>query len=132
MDPPFSQPEAKEFLIRALQRDAVLHETGRYSELGEGFDEVDGRLPRNTDQAFRDLYIAFEFWAGWLDSAEHDWYHYDPIREADWPVLARRVIEHLRSETEINEPLLIDKFAPRPRRNWSFFGWLRRLGQPQK
>jgi hypothetical protein len=115
MSSPYAYPEAKSVLIAMLTRDALLHEAGRYGDLGADFDEVDGRLPRNGSPEFEQLFLAFEFWSGWLDSAEHDWFFYEPIHEADWPVLARDIVSDLEAERETKNPVLLKHFVPKLR-----------------
>ena len=92
MLPKYSYEEATAALLAALTRDVLLHEAGRFDNLGESYDEVDTRLPRNADPEFNKLIFAHEFWAGWLDAREHDWMFYEPIKQADWPRFARQII----------------------------------------
>jgi hypothetical protein len=114
MTAPFTFVEAKSVLIEALTREAALHEARRFGELGSGFDEVDSRLPRDVGAEFSRLIFAHEFWAGWLDSCAHDWFHYEPIQENDWPNLARTVVADLNADRESTEPALLKHFSPRP------------------
>ena len=116
MSAPFTYAEAKSVLIEVLRRDVALHEAKRYSELGADFDEIDERLPRNAGVEFSKLIFAHELWAGWQDSAEHDWYFYEPIHENDWPRFAKTIIENLSADQETTDPVLLNHFAPRPRK----------------
>ncbi|MDT3735405.1 MAG: hypothetical protein ROZ00_04170 [Denitratisoma sp.] len=111
----YAYAEAKSVLLSILNREATLHESGRYSELGENYDEVDQRLPRNGGPEFAKLLLALDFWSGWLDSAEHDWFFYEPIHENDWPKLARAIVRDLEADREPNDPVLLKHFAPRPK-----------------
>jgi hypothetical protein len=127
MNAALSYVDAKQQLMMVLQRDALLHGARKFDELGEGYEDVDARVPRNAGPQFTKVLIALEFWGSWLDSCEHDWFFYEPLKEADWPVLARRIIDDLRADREITDPVLLDKFAPRPKSSFSLRGFLRRL-----
>jgi hypothetical protein len=114
-------------MIGVLQRDVALHEARKFSELGDRYEEVDATIPRNVGSEFNKVQIALEFWGAWLDSCEHDWYFYEPLKEADWPVLARRIVDDLNADREISDPVVVKKFTPRPRHSFSVRGFLRRL-----
>ncbi|MDO8828032.1 MAG: hypothetical protein Q7V21_15590 [Methylophaga sp.] len=124
MNLPYS--EAKSVLLDILIREAELHESGRYGELGANYDEVDQKLPHNGGPEFGKLLLALEFWTGWLDSAGHDWLFYEPIRESDWPILARAIERNLEADREPTDPVLLKHFAPRPKRP-SLFSRVRAL-----
>lgn len=115
MNLPYAYAEAKSVLIDILTREAVLHESRRYGELGANFDEVDQKLPRKSGPEFGKLLLALEFWSGWLDSAEHDWFFYEPIHENDWPILALAIVSDLEADQEPTDPVLLKHFAPRPK-----------------
>jgi len=116
MSAPFTYAEAKSVLIEVLKRDVALHEAKHYFELGANFDEIDERLPRNAGVEFSKLIFAFEFWAGWQDSAEHGWLFYEPIHENDWPRFAKTLIENLSTDRETTDSILLKHFAPRPKK----------------
>ena len=115
MNLPYAYAEAKSALLDILTREAALHESGRFGELGANHDEVDQKLPRNGGPEFGKLLLALEFWSGWLDSAEHDWFFYEPIRENDWPILARAIVRDLEADREPTDPVLLKHFAPKPK-----------------
>lgn len=122
MPPRYSPAEAKSILIGILYRDVSLHESGRYDALGADYDEVDARLPREAGPEFSTSLLAFEFWSGWLDSAEHDWLFYEPLRETDWPMHARSIARDLEANRPITDPVLLSLFGPKTRSPWS---WIR-------
>jgi len=107
--------EAKQALIESLSRDAVAHESGRYRDIGGAFDELDANLPRDGGSEFDQLLIALAFWDGWIDARNHGWLYYDGIGQADWPVLARRIVESLAEDREITEPSILRHFDFRAR-----------------
>jgi hypothetical protein len=108
-------PEAKQALIGGLARDADAHESGRYRDIGGSFDELDANLPHDGGPEFDRLLIALAFWEGWIDARNHDWLYYDGIGQADWPVLARRMVESLAEDREITEPSILAHFDFRAR-----------------
>jgi hypothetical protein len=120
-----SYSDAKQMLISSLTRDALLHEMRKFKELGEGYDNLDTAIPRDGGPQFAKLLLALEFWSSWLDSCEHDWFFYEPIKEPDWPILARRIADDLANDRDITDTLLLEKFAPRPQSK--SVSWLRRL-----
>ena len=87
--------EARQAFIEELRRDVDAHEAGRYEEVGAGFDGIDAELPRDQGPEFDKLFVALNFWDGWIDSRNHDWRYYEGITQRDWPVLARLVFHCL-------------------------------------
>jgi hypothetical protein len=110
-------PEARQAFIEELRHDVDAHEAGRYEEVGAGFDAIDAGLPRDHGPQFDKLFIALNFWDGWIDSRNHDWLYYEGISQRDWPVLARSIIESLEADEEIREPMVLSRFDLRARRS---------------
>ncbi len=113
----FSYTEAKQFLIENLMRDAVTHEAGRYQDIGHDFDEFDANLPRDERPEFNKLFIALNFWDGWIDARNHDWQYYAGISRPDWPVLARNIVQAIADDREIAEPMVLEHFSLRERQS---------------
>lgn len=105
-----SYSEAKQLFIAGLTRDAVAHEAQRFKDVGIGFDELDAGLPRGLGSEFDKLFIALNFWDGWIDARNHDWQYYKGIREADWPQLARQIVAALSEDREISESVVLAHF----------------------
>ncbi|HEX6733040.1 MAG TPA: hypothetical protein VF074_23665 [Pyrinomonadaceae bacterium] len=80
--------EAKQAFIDGLSQDVDAHEAGRYDEVGAGFDHLEAALPREHGSEFYKLFIALDFWDGWIDSRNHDWLYYKGIEQSDWSILA--------------------------------------------
>jgi hypothetical protein len=117
--------EARQIFIHELTRDAEAHEARRYQDIGAGFDQVDAELPRDEGPEFDKLFIALDFWDGWIDARNHDWQYYKGIKERDWPRLARTIIKALEADQEITDPLVLSHFDFRnPRQSR---GLIRRL-----
>ena len=102
--------ETKQRFIDNLNRDALAHGAGRYSEIGKGFDDLDGDLPRNQGPEFEKLFVALNFWDGWIDARNHEWRHYKGIEESDWPRLAMEITKSLSEDSEITDPLVLLHF----------------------
>lgn len=49
-----------------------------------GYAELDHDLPRSADPQWKKLFIALNFWDGWIDASNHNWQHYEPIEAKDW------------------------------------------------
>ena len=81
----------------------------------DGYDGVDVALPRDRGPAWAKVYTALSFWDSWIDAWNHQWRYYEPIREQDWPVLAREIARRLREDREIEDPVIVKRFAPKPR-----------------
>ena len=111
----FTYGEAKEYLIEHLTRDIQLHDAGDYFRVGDGFDEFDMKLPRDTGPEFKKLHVALNFWDGWQDSRNHYWRIYEGITLNDWPQLARVIIQNIAEEEEITNKLILKHFGLRPR-----------------
>lgn len=106
----FNYSEAKQFLIQSLTHDAMAHEAGRRQEVGRDFDEFDANLPRDDNPEFDQMFIALNFWDGWIDARNHNWLYYDDIEQSDWPKLARAIIQSIANNREIDEPLVLKHF----------------------
>jgi hypothetical protein len=113
--PQLTYLKAKDQVITALLRCISEHEAGRLlaldTSIDETFDRFDGMLPRDAGPEFDKICVAFEFWAGWMDSSIHDWKYYDGIRASDWPRLARLIIADLEADREISDPLVLARFG---------------------
>jgi len=107
---------ARDAIVSALLRDAAAHEAGHYREIGGAYDELDGTVPREDDPDLRGLFIALRFWDSWIDARNHNWLYYEPIREEDWPKLARAVARDLANGWTITDPTVLSHFDP-PLRN---------------
>ena len=85
-------------------------DAGHPERVGLGFDAFDGNLPRNVGARFDKLFIALNFWDGWIDARNHDWEYYDPIQARDWPVLARSIAERIEADAEVTDTRVLRKF----------------------
>lgn len=93
--------EIKQRLISELSRSADSHEMGQVWEIDGSYDQLEQDvLTDNSDAIFDKLKIAVEFWAGWIDSRNHDWKFYEGIKASDWPTLARIIVDDLRADRE--------------------------------
>ena len=113
----FSYAEAKQFLIESLTRDVTAHEAGRYRDVGRDFDVLDANLPRNDMPEFDKIFIAFDFWDGWIDARNHDWQYYAGMSQHDWPGLARNIVQAIADDREITEPMVLEHFSLRERQS---------------
>lgn len=88
-------------LIAELSRSAELHERGCYEDLGSQFDAIDELIWKLRPRRFRKTTLEYKAYClldSWLDSAGHDWLHHEPIRQADWPSLARKMVAVLEGK----------------------------------
>ena len=106
----FSYDEARRFLIDNLTSEADAQDGGSPQEVGRGFDVLGDNLPGESGPEFGKLFVAINFWDGWVDARNHGWQYYEGIRETDWPVLARRIAKALAADREITEPIVIKYF----------------------
>jgi hypothetical protein len=113
-------------LAAALRRDAILHESGQFDAIGEGYDDAEGELLPLEERRERDVGIAFSFWDGWIDARNHDWQCYDGIAQNDWPILARAIAASLEEPSSINDSRVLKHFARETQQSfWSRLkGWL--------
>ena len=103
--------DAREALLSALNRNALLHATSRFSGMSDGYEDLCARLPRDLERRFYKLRLALNFWGAWLDAAEHGWLFHEPFVEADWPFLAHRIADELTADREIVDVQLIKHFG---------------------
>lgn len=106
---------ARDAIVAALLRDAAAHEAGHYREIGSAYNDLDGTVPRGDDPDLRAVFVALRFWDGWIDARNHNWLYYDPVREEDWPRLARAVARDLAGGWTITDPIVLSHFDPQPR-----------------
>ncbi len=102
--------EAKQDMISGLLQAASEHEAARLSQIEAPYDTLDERLPRDTGSEFDKLFIALNFWDGWIDARNHDWHYYEGIGAEDWPRLARSIVEDLKADREISDELVRKHF----------------------
>ncbi len=88
---------AVEVLASALEADAAAQEAGNAEEIGERYDEVLLELRPAWEGNADALSIGFHFWDCWTDAWNHDWNYYPDVEENDWPLLAKRVADSVRS-----------------------------------
>src|SRR5581483_3994854 len=105
-----SYSEAKQAMISGLLQAASEHEAGRLSEIELSYDTLDANLPRDAGPEFDQLFIALNFWDGWIDARNHDWQYYEGIRAEHWPRLARSIVEDLKAGREITDELVRKHF----------------------
>src|SRR5713226_7708557 len=102
--------EVKQLFIDGLNCDATAYEAGRFKDIGTSFDEADGLLPRNQGAEFDKLFIALNFWDGWIDARNHDWRYYKGIEKSDWPTLAKGIVAALSEDQEISKSIVLEHF----------------------
>jgi hypothetical protein len=102
--------DAKKQLIAGLECDAIAHTEGRFADIGKGFDSYDIGLPRGAGPEFDKLHVALNFWDGWIDARNHMWLYYEPIVQADWPKLAKSIVEDIVEDRNLTNPLVIQHF----------------------
>jgi hypothetical protein len=110
-----SAEELRIELLAALERAVKAHERADCNSLDLGFEEMESRLRTGGDSATRRIQMAFDFWGGWIDAWNHNWWNYKGITQADWPTLAKLMIDDLRQDRDTTEPRLVYHFAPRER-----------------
>lgn len=72
---------------------------------------MDASVARVADNLWDKIFIALQFWDGWIDASNHDWQYYEPIMAADWPMMAREIAMALRADREITNPVVLDRFG---------------------
>jgi len=86
----------RDTVVRGLKAALVAHNEHRVFDIDDGWDQA-AALVHNDVR----LSIALNLWAGWADSAAHQWLYYDGMRADDWPRLALNVIDALEHDREI-------------------------------
>jgi hypothetical protein len=98
---------AKDIIIERLRRGVVFHQQGQFSNIGEGYDELDVSFPRDSC----DLGIAWNFWDSWIDESSHGFPgFYKGVSRENWPNLALYIIDKLSKGEKITEPLILSNF----------------------
>lgn len=104
-------------LIKALRRDARLHQQALFDQMGKDFDKLDvettGKFENTTVQ--QTFPIAWNFWDSWLDERNHLFPgFYEGIAKNDWPDHGIRLAEQLESGHEVENASLLKHFLLRP------------------
>jgi hypothetical protein len=97
-------------LIEGLLHDAAAHEAGYYDKIGAQFEAFERLLAEVDGYTNNQVSLAYNFWGGWIDARNHDWRYYEPITDADWPKLARHIVQALQEDRPITEPMLLKHF----------------------
>jgi hypothetical protein len=66
-------PECKQRMIEALEAAARAQEARDLAGIATGHVEIDCFLPRGAGPEYQKLFIALNFWDGWIDSCNHGW-----------------------------------------------------------
>ena len=103
--------ELQQELGRGLLAAAAAQDRGDIWAIDDGFDEFEARIAANAP-ATAQLATVLRFWDGWIDARNHDWQYYDPIMEADWPILARQVAAELSSSAPLSNEIVLREFGP--------------------
>jgi hypothetical protein len=83
----------------------LAQDNDRFLDIRDGYDELDGSLPRNREPRFGKLMAGLYFWDSWSDAAEHVWHHYVPSPD-QWSALARDFADRLEKDEELPEHIL--------------------------
>jgi hypothetical protein len=105
-----SYSEAKHEMIKGLLQAISAQEAGRLQDIEAPYDTLDAKLPRETEPEFDKLFIALNFWDGWIDARNHDWQYYEEVRVEDWPRLARSIVADLQADREITDEIVRRRF----------------------
>jgi hypothetical protein len=97
-----SYEDAKSRIVEALERDAAAQERGDYEALGNDFDSIAAAIPRDQPPRFNKILVALSFWDGWIHARDRAWKSHSKIQQAEWPVIAREVVQFLQSDAELN------------------------------
>ena len=100
---------ARDTLVAELRANALAHEAQQYDTIGRRFDRVEHDFPTGTAPELGRLHIALAFWDGWIDARNNGWPR-EPIKESDWPTLARAVADDLAADHDITNPLVLRRF----------------------
>jgi hypothetical protein len=99
-------------LIWQLEHDSAAHESGCYEDIGrhfdsvaESFDLVKYYVPRGSPESAR-LNTAMAFWDAWIGSRLDNWQNQSGVAEAQWPLLARRLVADLVADRDVSDPTL--------------------------
>ncbi|MEY2426073.1 MAG: nitrite reductase small subunit [Actinomycetota bacterium] len=125
----------EEILARALVADAEAHESARYDDIGERYDDVYGELLPIQDLGARKFAIAFHFWDAWIDARNHGWNYYPDIAPPDWPLFAREIAAALRDGVDPSNSTVVklfspENFPPLRKRLWTWLPGRRRSRAP--
>jgi hypothetical protein len=120
--------EWRDRVVKALEAAATAHEAADFAKISSGHKELDAAVPRNSDSRYDKLLIALDFWSGWIDARNHDWLYYRGFSAADWPALARRLLQDLRDNHEIGDERVLERFDSRRRRRYGASIWTRVRG----
>jgi hypothetical protein len=125
--------ELRVALAGALEAAAAAQEAGLLGNIGADYDKFDALIPRDSDPRNRKLSVTLMFWDFWIDSSNHDWFHYPGMTASSWPLLARGIADDLRTNRDIASEQVVRLVEPRPRtpRKWGtllrrVLSWARR------
>ena len=102
--------KARELLAGYLATDATAHEAGKFDEIGRRFDSFEYHFPFGDDDSVIELKIALTFWDAWIDARNHEWQTTAGIQPAEWPVLARAIVNDLTNDRPIQDESVRARF----------------------
>ncbi len=101
---------SRKLAIEAIQKALDAHENQDFFSIGKYLDEYEVLLYKLEIEQGTLLLVAHEFLTGWSDSAAHDWYHWEPLKQEDWPRLAKIILQDLRANREVTDPEILSEF----------------------
>ena len=107
--------EARQLAINSLENALDAHKNNDLLSIENGFEKYEGLVSESNVPANSLLYLTLEFWAGWSDSAIHNWLFYEPLKKDDWPRLAVIILEALKENKEITNPVILESFRVKPK-----------------
>ena len=103
-------------LIWQLEHDSAAHESGDYDQIGKHFDSVAECFDTLSHYAARGspesnrLNTAMAFWSAWIGARWNNWQNRSDIKEAEWPLLARRLAADLAADRDASDPTIQQHF----------------------
>ncbi len=101
---------SRKLAITSIEKALVAHQSEEFLSIGNYLDEYEEILHEQDLEQGSLLVIAHEFLTGWSDCAAHDWHHWAPLKEKDWPRLAEIILQDLKKDQEVTDPELLSEF----------------------
>ena len=110
MQPLSSANDVRRRAAGILVRAAGTHERGDIWHIDDEFDDVEAFILELGDVP-TDLEVVRELISSWEDARNHDWLFHEPLKQGDFPRLARMLASDLENDRPVN-PELNKHFGP--------------------
>ncbi len=107
----------KEEVIQLLKKNIERQEANNFKGMNEDFDAIEVKIYEAHGDSSA---VCQNFLDCWCDEVNHDFANYHGLSKEQWPTYAKKIIDELENDGEIQDQDLKDKFILKPPKKSGF------------